>query len=75
MYWVTDTLERGVEGYWTKELTEEEQHAYFAKNYPGKYKATSSNGEERCCIDWEMVCLKGKKILPGLSKCDWAYLI
>ena len=61
LVWSTESSDRGVAGYWNRELTEAEQHAYFKKNHPGDYDVDGS-----CYISWEMVELKGQKYLQGL---------
>jgi len=66
LVWMTESNDSGVDGYWSKPLSEEEQHAYFKKNYPCAYDVDGS-----CCISWEMVDLKRMKMLPGLPKCQW----
>lgn len=66
LVWMTESSDRGVDGYWNKPLSEAEQHAYFKKNYPCDYDVDGS-----CYIHWEMVELKSKKALPALPKKQW----
>jgi hypothetical protein len=66
LVWQTESSDRGVDGYWNRELTEAEQHAYFKKEYPRDYDVDGS-----CYIHWEMVELKRLKALPGLPKPQW----
>jgi len=66
LVWQTESSDRGVDGYWNRELTKAEQHAYFKKEYPCDYDVGGS-----CYIHWEMVELKRLKALPGLPKLQW----
>lgn len=66
--WYTDSGDRGVDGYWHRKLTEEEQHAYFKKSYECDYCEDDNN----CYIYWDLVELKGQKIPPPLPKSQWS---
>jgi hypothetical protein len=61
--WLLDSGDSGVDGYWNRALTEAEQHAYFKDNYPCAYDVYGSR-----YIRWDMIELKGKKILPALPE-------
>ncbi|MGD9725481.1 MAG: hypothetical protein AB7L09_00390 [Nitrospira sp.] len=45
-----------VDGYWSRPLSDEEQHGFFKEHYPRDYDPC---GGRRCDITWEMVELKG----------------
>ena len=67
LIWKTDLDVTGVDGYWNRPLTEEEQHGYFKEHYPAAYE-----DEGKCCISWEMVELKGRKQPAPLPNWGWS---
>lgn len=60
-------------GYFNRELTEAEQHAYFKKNHASEY-ANTECGEDAPTnlIHWELLKLERLKILPPLPKHLWS---
>jgi len=54
LVWMTESSDRGVDGYWNRKLTDAEQHGYFKEHYPDDYDVDGS-----CYIHWEMIELKG----------------
>lgn len=63
LVWSTESGDRGVDGYFNRNLTKPEQHAHFKKHHPCDYDVDGS-----CFIQWKMVELKRTKILPELPE-------
>lgn len=68
LVWKDKDGNANVDGYWNRELTEEEQHGYFKEHYPASYDP--ANGM-RCDIVWEMVELTGTSKPVPLPPHQW----
>jgi len=65
--------DRWVEGFFTKKLTEEEQHGYFKDYY--EYAIEDGDDEEDrpiCYIHWELIEMDLQKIPESLCKEKWS---
>ena len=63
----TESHDTGIIGYWTKPLTQEEQHSVFAKTMPDDYNV---NGE--CYITWQQKELSEREAPEPMSREEWS---
>lgn len=62
-----ESSDRWICGYFTRELTEEEQHAYFKEHYDYEYDVDGT-----CYIYWELIELVEELIPAPLPKDQWS---
>jgi hypothetical protein len=69
LVWTNEDGNSGVDGYWNKPLTEEQQHGHFKEFHPYSYDPC---GGARCDITWELVELSSERLPLALPSHEWS---